>query len=308
MVSLRDAIHRPRLIKQVFCADLKGRLVVRGPIILDSGGFKMMTQNKSLTVEELARIYDRTRADLCVSLDLPAFTKDRKRTRNRQYREARKILAHLVEHIDARKLVPLVHGITIEEVTDNCEAIGELLPQPMLIRVGGLVPLPRRSGRDSGDADGALASIASMVSNVRPHFPLALVHVLGAGSPQTVAPIIRCGADSTDSLAWRRAAGFGTIFLPGTSERFLQPRNRLRAKSWPTINAKDIELLPRCACPACAETNQVEERIAELAESYIARAEHDAFVILQEAKAGATLRSKTVAQGFTYINSSHNKD
>src|SRR5262245_12346583 len=47
MASLGDAIHRPRLVERVFCGDLPGRLAVQGPIMLDSGGFTMMTQNRA---------------------------------------------------------------------------------------------------------------------------------------------------------------------------------------------------------------------------------------------------------------------
>lgn len=287
MVSLGDAIHRPRLIERVFCGDLRDRLAVQGPIMLDSGGFTTMMNNKGLRVSEVARIYEKTRADFCISLDVPARSNDRKRTRSRKYEETRANLAHLLQFIDVCKLVPVVHGTCAEEVLRNCQDILEIHPQPTLICIGGLVPLLRRSGRDAGDPNGAFAWIASVVSTVRDHFPTALIHILGAGSPQTVAATIRCGADSTDSIAWRRAAGFGTIFLPGTSERFLQSRDRQRATSRPTLNAKERELLARCTCPACAEMTKVEARIVELAESYLARAAHNAFVILEEAKAAS---------------------
>jgi tRNA-guanine family transglycosylase len=285
MVSLGDAIHRPQLIERVFCGDLRKRLSVRGPIMLDSGGFTMMMQNRSLRVSEVAKIYDRTCADLCISLDVPAVRGERKNTRTRKYEETRANLAQLAQSIETSKLVPVVHGADVEEIVCNCQAIADILPEPTLICIGGLVPLLRSTGRESIGRNRAFAWIGSIVSTVRHQFPMAVIHVLGAGSPQTVAAIIRCGADSTDSIAWRRAAGFGTIFLPGTSERFIRPRDRQRAASRPTINAKEVEMLAQCGCPACIEWKFVEKRIADLADSYLARAAHNAFVILQEAKA-----------------------
>ena len=284
MVSLGDAIHRPRLIERVFCGDLRERLAVRGPIMLDSGGFTMMMQNRGLHVSEVAEIYGRTCADLCISLDVPASREERKNTRTRKYEETRSNLLQLVQSTDPSKLVPVVHGTNAAEVVSNCQVIAEVLPCPGLICIGGLVPLLRSSGREPAERSRAFAWIASIVSTVRQHFPSAIIHVLGAGSPQTVTAVIRCGADLTDLLAWRRAAGFGTIFLPGTSERFVRPRDRLLAGSRPTINAKEIELLAQCICPACIEWKHVEKRIADLAELYLARAAHNAFVILQEAK------------------------
>lgn len=284
MASLGDAIHRPRLVERVFSADLRGHLAVQGPIMLDSGGFTTMIKNEGLRVSEVARIYEKAHADFFISLDVPATSNDRKRTRSRKYEETRTNLVQLLQFIDARKLVPVIHGTSVEEVISNCQGILEIHPSPTLVCVGGLVPLLRRSGRDVGDPNGAFAWVASVVSTVRDHFPMALIHVLGAGSPRTVAATIRCGADSTDSIAWRRAAGFGTIFLPGTSERFIEPRDRQRPNSRPTLSAKERDLLAECTCPACVEMINFDARIAELAGSYLARAAHNAFVILGEAK------------------------
>jgi hypothetical protein len=149
MVSLGDAIHRPRLIERVFCGDLRERLSVRGPIMLDSGGFTMMMQNRGLRVSEVAKIYDRTCADLCISLDVPAGRGERKNTRKRKYEETRANLAQLVQSIDTSKLVPVVHGADLEDIVCNCQAIADILPEPTLICIGGLVPLLRSTGRES---------------------------------------------------------------------------------------------------------------------------------------------------------------
>jgi queuine/archaeosine tRNA-ribosyltransferase len=290
MASLGDAVHRPQLVDRVFCGDLKERLAVRGPVMLDSGGFTMMMQNRGLHVSEVARIYGRTRAELCISLDVPTIRRDRKQTRIRKYQQTRENLAHLVRCVDPGKIVPVVHGMSITEVVNNCEAIGGITPRPPMICIGGLVPLLRRMGRESVQRYRAFTWIASIISTVRNHFPTALIHILGAGSPQTVAATIRCGADSTDSLAWRRAAGFGTIFLPGTAERFLQPRERQRATSRPVLNAREVEVLAQCTCPACSETDDIDARISDLAKSYLARAAHNACVILREAEVAAAAR------------------
>lgn len=291
MVSLGDAIHRPRLIDRVFCGDLRERLAVTGPIMLDSGGFTMMTKDRGLRVSDVAQIYSRTTADLCISLDVPTLRGDRRRTRARKYEETLTNLRQLIDCVCSSRLVPVVHGLRREEIVANCQLIGSLISRPKLVCIGGLVPLLRSAGKQSARRDRAFAWVASMVSTVKAYFPSAIIHVLGAGSPQTVAAVIQCGADSTDSLAWRRAAGFGTIFLPSTSERFIRPRDRKRAGSRPTLNTKELEMLACCECPACSEWQQVDRREAELAESYLARAVHNAFVVLADAKAAVLNRS-----------------
>jgi hypothetical protein len=60
--------------------------------------------------------------------------------------------------------------------------------------------------------------------------------------------------------------------------------DRKRPTSRPILKPDEIELLAACACPARSEYLQIDKRIAELANSYKARAAHNASIILQEAK------------------------
>jgi len=256
--------------------------------MLDSGGFTMMMQRRCLSVTDVAAIYKRAAVELCISLDLPPTSKDSSRARLRKYDKGQKNLAYLVDALGPNKLVPVIHGLTEIEVARNCCQTAEIFPHPLVICIGGLVPLFRRSGRDSIERNRGIAWLQKIIGIVRAHFPAAIIHILGAGSPKNVVTAIRCGADSTDSLAWRRAAGFGTIYLPGTGERFLEPRSRKRATSRPTLRRNEIELLAACACAACSEHPQIDNRIAELSNSYIARAAHNASIILQEAKRAAS--------------------
>jgi tRNA-guanine family transglycosylase len=283
MVSLGDAVHRPRLVEKVFRADIRKRIGAQGPLMLDSGGFTMMMHKQSLAIETIAEIYRITQAELCITLDLPPTRVDSSRVRSRKYRETQENLAHLVEAVGERRIVPVVHGTTVREVENNCLDIAGLIAEPCMICLGGLVPLLRRSGRPT-ERDRSISWLSGLVARVRVQFPKSVIHVLGAGSPQNIATVITCGADSTDSLAWRRAAGFGTIYLPGTSERFVAPRNRARANSRPTLDDRELELLEACLCPACGEFPKLVARLAELQKSYLARAAHNAFVILAGAK------------------------
>lgn len=284
MVSLGDAVHRPRLIEGVFKTDIRARIGVKGPLMLDSGGFTMMMNNQSLRVDEVASIYRDTQAELCITLDIPPIGSDNGRKRSSKYRKTQDNLAAIIETVEPGRVVPVVHGTTVSEVEKNCIAILGLMPRPRMVCIGGLVPLLRRSMQHAAERGRSIAWLTLLISTVRNSFPKTVIHVLGAGSPLNVSTVIACGADSTDSLAWRRAAGFGTIYLPGTSERFLAPRNRQRENSRRTVNAKELELLEACGCPACAEWSELEDRVVGLSDSYLARAAHNAFVVLAEAK------------------------
>lgn len=283
MASLGDAVHRPRLIETVFRSNIRQRLGIDGPLMLDSGGFTMMMMKQGLAIETIADIYRHTDAELCITFDLPPIRSDNSRSRLRKYNKTRENLAHLIGALGHQRIIPVVHGATEREIGENCASIAQLTDKPPMVCVGGLVPLLRRSGR-STERDRAVIWLSKVVELIRAEFPKTIVHILGAGSPQNIATAIRCGADSTDSLAWRRAAGFGTIYLPGTGERFLGHRDRARANSRPLLNASELGLLELCACPACAEFPVMSRRIAQLENSYLARAAHNASVILDLAK------------------------
>jgi tRNA-guanine family transglycosylase len=279
MVSLGDAVHRPRLAETVFRAGIRERIAVNGPIMLDSGGFTMMMKRRSLPISRIVDIYLQTEAELCITLDLPPVDDDSRAVRSRKYRVTFQNLSHLIERVGDNRIVPVVHGKSEREFDKNCTAISTLIPKPRMICLGGMVPLLRRSGQAS-ERERSETWLRKMIGRVKDQFPNTIVHVLGAGSPKNIATAIRCGADSTDSLAWRRAAGFGTIYLHGTGERFVAHRDRQRANSRPLLSKAEQELIEACSCPACAEFTNVGDRLVELQESYLARAAHNAFVIL----------------------------
>jgi tRNA-guanine family transglycosylase len=290
MVSLGDAVHRPRLIETVFRSSIRQRIAVDGPLMLDSGGFTMMTKKDSLPLETIAEIYKYAQAELCVTLDLPPTLSDSRGVKSRKYVKTLVNLQHLVGVVGPGRLIPVVHGTTEKEVEKNCVNIARLVPKPVMICVGGLVPLLRRSGR-AEERLRTIAWLGRLIERVRIYFPATVIHVLGAGSPRNIATALQCGADSTDSLSWRRAAGFGTIYLPGTGERFLGHRDRARANSRPLLDSRELNLLESCSCPACTEFPNLASRLARLQESYLARAAHNAWVVLEGVKQGYLTKS-----------------
>lgn len=283
MASLGDAVNQPALIDRVFCQDLKAHLRVTGPVMLDSGGYTFMTRARGLTVKDVARIYARTNAELCVAYDLPPSPSDSVAIRRQKAAQSHTHLRMLLNALGPARLVPVVHGATRAEIASNLLTIRELLACPSMICIGGLVPRLKRSGLKGHQRDHVFAFIAECVAQVRATFPYALIHILGAGAPKTVSRALACGAGSTDSSAWRRAAGYGTIFLPGTSERLVSRHRRIDKTSRPQLNQTELELLRTCRCPACVEHRHLEDRLTELSSSYTARAAHNAFVVVSVA-------------------------
>lgn len=283
LASLGDAVHRPRMAETVFRRALKEKLHVTGPVMLDSGGFTIMSRASSLGVEDVLAVYRDCAADLVVSLDHPPLAADPEDVRAAKYWRTMRDYAFLLDRLGGDRLIPVVHGITADEMAANCTMLRRMNRTPPWVAVGGLVPLLRRSGSRVRTAR-AKNELATAISLVRTHFPDSVLHVLGAGAPNTISMAFRCGADSVDSVGWRRAAGFGTIFLPGGSERFVAERNRKLPRSRPALDDGDMRSLEICRCPACVRAGTLAERLECLSDSYLARAAHNAHILLEEAR------------------------
>lgn len=281
MASLGDAIHRPRLIDAVFRHKLRSRLKVTGPIMLDSGGFTLMMQAKaSLNAHDLAKIYQSCGADLVVTLDEPATSRDPIGEQRRKHRTTLESLNILADTVDHSRLVPVIHGPGIKDIQRNAEACAKIVTSPKLVALGGLVPTLRYSANRT---DEVMNKLVSAVSAAKAAFPESGVHVLGAGSPRTLTYAFSAGASSVDSVGWRRAAGFGTIFLAGRGERFVESRQRERPRSRLMLMRDDLETLARCGCPPCRDAGDVDARIAILGSHYMPRAAHNAWTLHAEA-------------------------
>ena len=284
MASLGDVVHRPRMAETVFRRTLKEKLHVTGPVMLDSGGFTMMSRSSDLEVKDVLAIYRDSAADLVVSLDHPPLATDVEDVRRSKYWQTTRNYAYLLDNLGPDRLVPVLHGVTQGELADNCSILSRLNGNPAWVCVGGQVPLLRRSGGRGASAQAAREGLERSIALVRESFPRSVLHVLGAGSPGTISIALRCGADSVDSMGWRLAAGFGTIFLPGGSERFVAQRDRQRPTSRPYLSETEMQVVEVCACPPCVRAGTLGQRLEHLSNSYLARAAHNAHVLLGEAR------------------------
>ena len=283
MASLGDAIHRPRMLDTVFGPELKTRLAITGPLMLDSGGFTMMMRDGRLGLSEVVKAFGQVAADVVISLDYPPLGSDSSEERQAKY--VRTLANFTVLHREPRtaSLAPVIHGVTLDELHANCVAIQQIEPTPTWVCLGGLVPLLRQSGQLGAKAGEAREELRSRIQFVRASFPGSLLHALGVGSPRTIGAAFEAGADSVDSIGWRRAAGFGTIFLPGGTERFVAHRDRKRSSSRLLLTDADRDVLARCDCPACTRAGTIDQRLETLAGSYLPRAAHNACILLAEA-------------------------
>ncbi len=304
MASLGDAIHRPRMLDTVFGPKLKERLAIDGPLMLDSGGFTLMMRNGAISLRDVARVFSTANADVVISLDHPPLGSDTREVREEKYVRTLANYEHLHSEIGNGRLAPVVHGTSVEEIERNCAGIRRIEHTPAWVCLGGQVPLLRQSGQLRQKAIEARRQFHETVTLVRQAFPGSRLHVLGVGAPRTIAAAFEGGADSVDSVGWRRAAGFGTIFMPGGTERFVSERGRKRANSRLMLTDTDLAALAECKCPACRREERLADRLTVLAGSYLARAAHNASVLIAQADRTTAPASPAASQSSAPILSS----
>jgi tRNA-guanine family transglycosylase len=290
MISAVDLIRRPNLRRTVGRVGIKEYLGVTGPILIDSGGFSLMSERCApITAAELAAIYSDLSADVYAALDLPPGSTDNTRQRAQKWSQTLTNLDHMLEVLVQQIVMPVIHGRTLDEIAAACRDVRQRIDPPPIVALGGMVPflrghMPNRRFRyqriDGSSASGEMF-VADAISVCRGEFPLSHLHVLGVGSTTTAIAVLVLGADSVDSLAWRRAAGFGTIFLAGRAERIISRKPRV-LHSRPRVTSTDRRALENCECPVCTLFPRLADRIRALSDSYIARAVHNVWTLRVE--------------------------
>ena len=290
LVSLGDAFLRPSYKDRYFTEALRETLGLKGPIMIDSGGFALMSRRHlRWNMKEVERLYSRLPADILVSLDFPPSPHDDQRTRNRLRMKTLENLKRMRDFVGADRLMPVVHGYSPPELERSCNGVKNICHTVARIGIGGLVPLICSGGlvrefsymRLDGTKGDRGTWIADALQLVRQKFPNAFIHVFGIGSATTAISVLSLGADSVDSFSWRRVANYGAIFLPGCSERFPTQRDR-RTRSRPVVSKQEFPRLMNCKCPTCSKVAGIENRLQLLATSYTNRAVHNAWTVLEE--------------------------
>lgn len=306
LVSLGDAFLRPSYKDRFFTEELRETLGLKGPIMVDSGGFALMSRRHlRWSMKEIERLYSRLPADILVSLDSPPSPHDDQPTRDRLRRKTLNNLRRMCDFVHGDQLMPVVHGYTTSELERSCSGVQKICPTVNQIGIGGLVPLVCSGGlvrqfnywRKDGTKGDRGTWISDALHLVRQMFPDAFIHVFGIGSATTAISVLSLGADSVDSFSWRRVANYGAVLLPGCSERFPTARNG-RLRSRPIISREEFPLVMGCKCPVCTEAISVQERLRMLADSYKNRAVHNAWTVLSEVAKLRNAIQQNRTQGF----------
>jgi queuine/archaeosine tRNA-ribosyltransferase len=278
LTSLGCAIRKPSLRHTHFNENLRARLGVTGPLMIDSGGFALlMNPQAKWGVRSVTELIARIEAQVFVTLDFPPHPKDSAEERKKKIRRSNHNFRLLAEKFPSKTIMPVIHGRTLQEVEFSIRSVRKIVHSPKWIGLGGIVPLlqHRPVSREISRL-GPEVFISMALRMIRESFPNTMIHAFGAGGTRTFPAVFAFGADSADSIGWRQAAGFGSIFLPLKSQRTVR-WNTERRPPRKMLSDEDAELLRYCGCPVCRSATSLQEQITGFWASFEKRSIHNAW-------------------------------
>lgn len=290
IVSLGDTFQKPSLYDRIADTGVHKHLKSRAPVMIDSGGFKLlMSRDLHFDVGRAIDFFRAANGDISVTLDYPLSLLASYQENRQRWRKTVRNMERIIEALPHLTVMPVIHGLTLRQIESSCETIHRRVGQPSVLGLGSLVPLitarytngPFRYDRRDGSPGNEATFIADAITLIRNRFPRAFLHVFGVGSTTTALVILALGADSVDSASWRTKAAYGKIHLPGMSDRYLR-QNRNGRNDHPALNGDEREVLRACQCPICSSFKCSRQHVRHLETSFKSRALHNAWVLDRE--------------------------
>lgn len=293
MVSAFQVFERRWFRDAATQAGVHAALEFDGPVFLDSGGFQLQRNPEtSICRRRVVDLGMAIGADVCAVLDYPLDPRVSTPANRQRWAKTLSSTRYTCRRLTPARLAPVLHAYNVKEIEPRMRALRALCTAPAMWCFGSMVPLFHgsyigrrfaRRGSDAGAFERRWVLLTALVREMRRASGKELLHVFGAGSLSTIFLLFLAGVDSVDSASWRLKAAFGAIQLPGLSDRFLGTRQD-RSKSRRLLTPACREILSRCSCPECESLN-LERRIQNLRRHFIARATHNAHVLISEVTA-----------------------
>jgi queuine/archaeosine tRNA-ribosyltransferase len=188
--------------------------------------------------------------------------------------------------------MPVVHGRNLSEIELSLDLLDRCASTPRWVGLGGVVPL-LQNRRVSGLKAAPEIFIAQALTLIRAAYPASKIHVFGAGGTRTLPAVVALGADSADSIGWRQAAGYGSIFLPMKSQRTVRWNGEKRPPR-KLLDKSDISQIESCRCPICID-QPIDKRIEAFRQYFHSRSIHNAWTILNQWESWPSSRLKLMA-------------
>lgn len=273
MVNAYEIMKKKKICESIREIGIHKFLNFNGPIIMDSGGFLFMKENKiSIHPSEILDLYEKSKPNFGVILDYPLSP----RLSPEEMRKRQKITLENTKYMINKyagknpELIPVIHGHTIKSVKWYLNELKKLHDFD-IYGIGSVVPSVFTS-----KGAGGVYNVIKIITFVRSQLPESkIIHVFGVGSTLTMHLMFISGASSVDSTGWRTKAAFGAIQLPGIGDRYISPNKK--HKKYPNLSRAEKKILENCNCPICKKFS-----LKELTKSFEYRAIHNSWVFQRE--------------------------
>jgi len=221
-----------------------------GYICCDSGGWQIL-QGKNVSIHDIINAQRKLKPDLSVMLD-----------NNLDEKKHLKNLRIYLEEADFDFFPVISYNISGKTL----RKVSELIDNPPLIGIGGLVPVIG-SPIDVPE----LGKVVETIKRARETFPSTKIHLFGIGGWYTALALFLL-VDSIDTSSWVHDARFGKIRVLGGGVYGTHPM-----ENNPHINERWYD----CPCSVCKK-HSIEELDQRNIDGFRLRATHNAWVLLKE--------------------------
>lgn len=275
-------------------------------LFLDSGAYTFTRRCMSVDEEKIKATQEKIDPDRAIPLDYPFLPGMSLSVMRKRWEKTAENILDWQNTTKLRNIVPVLHAWDNKSLIDNikwmyrkvdceCIAVGTIVT-PSFSRFTGYF----------GDRQPTMLTMCLILRTVQlvKHYTDFEVHLTGFGSsPLTLHLAYFIGAESVDSMGYKRKAAYGKILLPGLGERYVGRGDASFGVK--PLSPKEMELLSKCSCPICTTNQNL------LWTDWKARAIHNKHVLEKEAEIAGKLLAEN-PEAYTryldeiYANSSNN--
>jgi len=292
MVNAYEILKKKKVGENIQKIGVHRFLNFNGPIIMDSGGFLFMKENRiSIHPDEILDLYEKSKPNFGVVLDYPLSPGLAPDEIKKRQKITLKNTKYMVKKYTGQnpELIPVIHGHTIESVRWYLNELKKI-DDFNIYGIGSVVPSVFTS-----KGAGGIYNVIEIVTFVKSQLPdNKIIHVFGVGSTLTMHLMFYAGANSVDSTGWRTKAAFGAIQLPGIGDRYITPNKK--HKKYPNLSKEEKKILENCKCPVCRKLS-----LKELIKSFEYRAIHNSWVFQEELNTARKLLKESEKEYEKYV-------
>jgi tRNA-guanine family transglycosylase len=287
MTNSFDILKNGRLEQDVRTNGIHQQLELKEHQIcaMDSGGYQFISRGEDEEIDPhtVINLQNESKTDIAVCLDyplLPDFSQEKaKKLTDKALNNIKLCVKEIKNGIET---MPVVHGTTVQEVTDYFNKVKKL-GDFKIWGIGGLVPLMKQKSTSHKRYFKIIDQVMEIRKELSKIDEEALLHIFGVGSPLAGLLFLLSGADSIESISWIMNAKYFLVYQDKIGAR------KVSKKTTMCTTSVDWEHFS-CNCPICNGLSG--EIVAKKMQKsgnigFQNRAMHNAYVyqaILQEAK------------------------